>query len=87
MARAGRLSAAVQNILNGKVDILAFGASLNLDTVGQRGHSGMSPAGAAIVGQMLVEGLGKVGDSVYVAPVPLSGKVAGIEILVRLSGQ
>ena len=59
--------------LRRKVDFGPLGLPHDLDSVRKRGSCGLSPAGAAVFGQVLLSHGGQVVDSVHVVPSVLGG--------------
>mmetsp|Transcript_9221 Transcript_9221/g.25800 ORF Transcript_9221/g.25800 Transcript_9221/m.25800 type:complete len:218 (-) Transcript_9221:18-671(-) len=67
-AIAGSSRAAIQKVLNGRIDINSFAAPCNLHPVCKGRCSSMSPAGATILGDVLITAHGAVIDTILVAP-------------------
>lgn len=57
--------------------------TLNFDTVSEDTEGGMSPAGSAVLGNVLVEVFCNVGSVVHVGPVPDLGEHLGHGVGVR----
>ena len=68
-ARACDVGAAVQNDLNGGQEVGLLALGVELPPVSKRRHRAVSPAGAAVLWDVLVEVLGAVVDAADVAPV------------------
>jgi hypothetical protein len=66
IARSSHFGTAIENELNGKVDVCAFGIAGNLNAIGEGTQGSMCPAGAAVLRQVLIERVSQVGDSVHV---------------------
>lgn len=73
---------AVQDVLHGEVDVDALGLAGDLDAVTESGDSAVSPAGAAVLGDVLVARASAVVDAVLVAPGESLGEVGRVKSLV-----
>ena len=58
----------VEHVLNGQVDIDALALACDLDAIAESGDRSVSPAGAAVLWNVLVQGFGAVVDAFVVAP-------------------
>lgn len=67
------LGAAVQHPLDGEVDIVSLVLAGDFDTIRERADGTVSPAGPAVVGDVLVEVFGEVGDAIDVVPCEAFG--------------
>mmetsp|Transcript_14441 Transcript_14441/g.22391 ORF Transcript_14441/g.22391 Transcript_14441/m.22391 type:complete len:297 (-) Transcript_14441:30-920(-) len=66
--------------LGGDVDIGPLGVSGDLNSIGESGGGGVSPAGSAVGGDVLVSQVSEVVGAVHVVPDPLVGEVVdGLE--------
>ena len=75
--------AAVQDVLDGDVDVDALAASCNLNSVAERRDGAVCPAAAAVLRDVLVTGHGAVVDTILVAPVERVRDILGLDVLVR----
>jgi hypothetical protein len=64
--RSSHFGTAIENELNGKVNVCAFRASGNLNAIGEGAQGPMSPTGATVLRQVLIERVSQVGDSIHV---------------------
>ena len=83
----------IQNELSAQIYIVAGAASRDLDTVREGGEGGEGPARPAVLGNVLVEGVGQAAAAVLVVPVPhfrqfFVGDVAGMarNVVIRSDG-
>jgi hypothetical protein len=76
----------VKDILNRKIDFLAFVFPLDFDSVGKGRDGGVSPTGSTVLGDVLVEVLGDEGFAVDVGPVPGLGEVGFLGVGVGEGG-
>merc|ERR1719231_617982 len=74
---------AVQDMLDGDVDVDALGTARDLDAVAERRDGAVRPARAAVLRDVLVAAHGAKVGAVDVAPVPLGGEVGGVHVLMR----
>ena len=75
-AAPGDARPAVQHVLHAQVDVVPHRPPRDLDAVRQRRHGAVGPARPAVLGDVLVEGVGQEGLAADVAPVPAGGEVA-----------
>ena len=73
-------AAAVQDELDAQVDVVAGAPARDLDAVPEGGESGVRPARAAVLGDVLVEHVGQARLAVLVVPVELLGQVGVGEV-------
>jgi hypothetical protein len=69
--------------LDGEVDINAFAASSNFETITERRKSTMGPATATILRNVLVEGFCHVGDIVVESPREVGGERCCVDVRMR----
>mmetsp|Transcript_66077 Transcript_66077/g.196635 ORF Transcript_66077/g.196635 Transcript_66077/m.196635 type:complete len:432 (+) Transcript_66077:518-1813(+) len=74
---AGTDVGAVEDVLHGKLHIRAPGLAHDLDAVAESGDRAVGPAGAAILGDVLIEGGGAVVHAVLVAPAEVRRVATG----------
>lgn len=67
--------AAVQDPLDGEVDVVALALTCDFDAIGEGGDGAVGPAGSAVVGDVLVQMFGEVGFAVDVVPVEVVGNI------------
>mmetsp|Transcript_88232 Transcript_88232/g.156426 ORF Transcript_88232/g.156426 Transcript_88232/m.156426 type:complete len:228 (-) Transcript_88232:298-981(-) len=79
---AGANSTAIQQVLHRQVDVYAHSFASNLDTVAQCGDCTVSPAGTAVLRDVLVPGHSAVALAILVAPGELRRHLPGLEKLV-----
>lgn len=60
VAAASNGGTAVEDELNGEVDVITAGVAGDLDAVSEGAGSAVSPARSTVLGNVLVEGLGDV---------------------------
>ena len=82
MTGSGFIGTAIQYPLNGEVNIVTLTLAGDFDPIGEGGDGAVGPAGAAVVGDVLVEVFGEVGLAVDVVPVPVGGDVFFYEVAV-----
>mmetsp|Transcript_4977 Transcript_4977/g.11553 ORF Transcript_4977/g.11553 Transcript_4977/m.11553 type:complete len:407 (+) Transcript_4977:157-1377(+) len=83
VARSRTLRPAVQNKLDAQVDVVPLGLAGDLDPVSQARQGSVGPATPAVLGNVLVQGLGQVANAVDVGPVEGLGEVARFDVRVR----
>ena len=84
VARSGNLRAAVEDELDGEVDVgtLRVGALRDLDAIGERRHRAVRPARSAVLGHVLIQHLRQVVDALDVRPGEALGKLRRVDVLV-----
>jgi hypothetical protein len=83
---AGANIAAVEDVLDREVDLRGGGFTHDLDSVSECGDGSVSPARTAILGDMLVEGLGTVVHSIAVTPGEVGREGRGRNHILRSWG-
>mmetsp|Transcript_24948 Transcript_24948/g.77571 ORF Transcript_24948/g.77571 Transcript_24948/m.77571 type:complete len:298 (+) Transcript_24948:530-1423(+) len=76
-AVAGAHVCAVEDVLDGELDVRALGLARNLDAVAKGRDRAVRPTRTAILGDMLVQGGRAVVHAILVAPAELRGKATG----------
>ena len=69
VARTGRFRSAVQNELNGEVNINSLPLPVNLDSVSKGGQGGVRPTRTTVLRDMLIQVHGEVVHAIDVAPI------------------
>jgi hypothetical protein len=80
---AGSFSATIENVLDGQVDVIAGAFASDLDPIRQTRNGTMGPTTSTILGQVLVQTVGKVRNTVDITPVEIRGKIRGRYVGVR----
>jgi hypothetical protein len=80
MTGSGGIGTAIQYPLDGEVDVMTLALAGDFDPISEGGDGAVGPAGAAVVGDVLVEVFGEVGLAVDVVPVPVGGDVFFYEV-------
>ena len=62
------IGSAVQNELNGQIDIIALPVAGDLDAIRKTTQGAMRPAGSAVLRKVLVERVGQEADSIDISP-------------------
>lgn len=70
---SGLIAAAVENVLNGQVNVIALTQAGNFDAIRETAECSVCPAGAAVLRHVLIERMRQVGYAVHVAPVETVG--------------
>jgi len=83
VAATGLFSRTVQNVLNRQVDVVAGAQTRNLDAVSKTGERSVSPARAAVLGSVLIQAVGQVGNSIDVGPIKFVGEIRRRNVHVR----
>lgn len=68
VTRPGRLGAAVENVLDAEIDVVALAIAGNLDAIREAAQGTMGPAAATVLRDVLVERVRQVRDAVHVGP-------------------
>jgi hypothetical protein len=66
---AGHVSRTIQNVLDRQVDLVTQSPASNLDAVSQRRKSTVRPTAAAILRNVLIQGVRQITDTVNVTPI------------------
>ena len=69
IARSRHFGSTVENVLNGKVNIVALSLSSNLDAIRQTTQGTMRPTRATILRNVLIQAVRQVRGSIDIAPV------------------
>jgi hypothetical protein len=80
MAGTGSFRTAVQDELDGEVDVVTYAPTRDFDAVLEGANGSMCPAGSAVVRDVLIEHFGEVGLSINVVPRKILGEVFLIEV-------
>jgi hypothetical protein len=86
IATSCHLVSAVENKLNGKVDVIALAFARNLDAVAQGAERTMSPATSTVLGNVLVETVSQIRDAVDIGPRERVGEVLTSNVGVGQGG-
>ncbi len=76
----GSFRTAVQDELDGEVDVVTDAPTSDFDTVLESRNSSVGPTGSTVVGNVLIEHFGKVGLAFDVVPAKVFGKVFLVEV-------
>ena len=87
VARAGNFSSAVENELDGEIDLLPFALPSNFDAISQSRNGTVRPARATVLRQVLIETVGEVVGAVDVAPCKTFWESSLADVLVRQSAE
>ena len=87
MARAGHFSAAVEDELNGKIDLLPFALTSDLDAISQSRNGTMCPARTTVLREVLIQTVGEVIGAINVAPSKTFWEGSLTDVLVRQSAE
>ena len=87
MARAGHFSAAVEDELDGKIDLLPFALTSNLDAISQSRNGTMCPARTTVLWEVLIQTVGEVVGAINVAPSKTFWEGSLTDVLVRQSAE
>mmetsp|Transcript_25033 Transcript_25033/g.42633 ORF Transcript_25033/g.42633 Transcript_25033/m.42633 type:complete len:223 (+) Transcript_25033:171-839(+) len=68
VARSCHCGSAIEDGLDRKVNVIAFGLAGNLDTVSETAQGTMSPTRSTVLRKMLIERMSQVGDSIDISP-------------------
>jgi hypothetical protein len=83
IATSSNFSTAIENELNAKVDVVALAVARNLDAVTEGAQGAVSPATTAILRNVLVHGMGQVGDAIDGTPGKGIGQIRSFHVFVR----
>ena len=74
---------AVQNKLNGQINVISGPETSNLDAVRQGTEGAVSPATATVLRHVLIERVCQVRDAIDIGPGERVGQVRGVDVGVR----
>lgn len=83
VTRSSHFTGAIQNVLHRQIDFIAQSLSRNLDAVSESGQRAVSPTATTVLGNVLIERVRQVADSVNVAPSKGSRQVVRLDVFVR----
>jgi hypothetical protein len=69
MTASGNISGTIQNVLNRQVDFVPQSLTGNLDAVRQRRKRAVRPTASTVLGNVLIEGMRQITDTVNVTPI------------------
>ena len=83
MTTAGDTSAAVENELNRKVNVIALAVACNLDAITEGRESTVGPTRTTVLRNVLVQRVSEVRNAVNVTPSEGVGEISGVNVRMR----
>jgi len=86
MTASRRTCSAVEDVLDAQVYIVSLCPPCDFNSIGQGGQGPVRPARSTILGNVLVEALGEIGDAFDVVPAEATGEIIIFEVSVGKGG-
>jgi hypothetical protein len=73
----------IENVLNGKINVVALTETSNLDAIRETGQGAVRPAASTVLGNVLIETPCEVANAAHVTPMKIFRQVFGRNVFMR----